>query len=83
MIEPILFNGKKYPGRLVRYAGETVLVSVETLARDLEPYDTLQSQRVDEAIFFYVPDTLIEAEEKELVEFIAKHVDFGDECDEP
>lgn len=53
---------------------ETVDLSVESLEQELIP-DTLwknkEAERIDETIFFYIPDRLAESEENE----IRKHIE--------
>lgn len=71
----IEFNGKKYPTKQVNIPefGER-LVSVESLEESLMDaegfYVSDKAQVIDEKIFFYVPDDVINEDEKSLVEFI-------------
>jgi len=71
----IKFNGKEYPTKLLNVPdfGER-LVSVESLEKSLMDaegfYVSDEAQVVDEKIFFYVPDDVIDLDEKGLVDFI-------------
>ena len=74
----IEFDGKEYPTKLLNIPdfGER-LVSVESLEKSLFDaegfYVSDEAQVVDEKIFFYVPDNIIDEDEKTIVEFV-------DEC---
>lgn len=71
----IKFNGKKYSTKQLNIPdfGER-LVSVESLEESLFDtegfYVSDEAQVVDEKIFFYVPDNIINEDDKAIVEFI-------------
>lgn len=75
----IEFNGKEYPTKLLNIPGfGERLVSIESLEKTL--FDTKgfyvsdEAQVIDEKIFFFVPDDVIDEDEKEIVEFIEEVV---------
>lgn len=79
VITLIKFNGKEYPTKLLNIPnfGE-MLVSVESLEKSLHNaegfYVSDEAQVIDEKIFFFVPDDVIDKDEKEIVEFVEEVV---------
>ena len=79
----IEFNGKEYPTKLLDIPnfGEK-LVSVESLEESLHDaegfYVSDEAQVVDEKIFFYVPDNVIDDDDESLTEFIEEIVNEPD-----
>lgn len=75
----IKFNGKEYPTRQLNIPnfGEK-LVSVESLEKSLYDaegfYVSDEANEVDEKIFFYVPDDVIDDDDESLAEFIEEVV---------
>ena len=71
----IEFDGKEYPTKLLNIPGfGERLVSVESLEKSLMDaegfYASDEALAIDEKIFFYVPDDVINEDEKSLVDFI-------------
>lgn len=75
----IKFDGKEYPTKLLNTPdfGEK-LVSVESLEKSLHDaegfYVSDEANEVDEKIFFYVPDDVIDDDNESLAEFIEEVV---------
>ncbi|MBR1695748.1 MAG: hypothetical protein IJ709_10180 [Selenomonas sp.] len=75
----IKFNGKEYPTKMLDIPdfGER-LVSIESLEKSLFDtkgfYVSTEAQIVDEKIFFYVPDDVIDDDDERLTEFIEEIV---------
>lgn len=75
----IKFNGREYPTKLLNIPGfGEKLVSVESLEKSLHNaegfYVSDEAQVIDEKIFFFVPDDVIDKDEKEIVEFVEEVV---------
>ncbi len=75
----IEFDGKEYPIRLLDIPNfGKRLVSVESLEESLFDAEGLyvsdEAQVVDEKIFFFVPDNIINEDEKEIVRLIEEIV---------
>jgi hypothetical protein len=75
----IEFNDKKYPTRLLNIPGfGAMLVSVESLEKSLHNaegfYVSDEARLVDEKIFFYVPDDIIDDDDESLTEFVEEIV---------
>ena len=75
----IEFDGKEYPTKLLNIPnfGEK-LISVESLEESLHDaegfYVSDEARVVDEKIFFYVPDDVIDDDDESLTEFIEEIV---------
>ncbi len=75
----IEFNGKEYPTKLLDIPnfGEK-LISVESLEKTLFDtegfYVSDEARVIDEKIFFFVPDDIIDEDEKEIAEFVEEVV---------
>ena len=75
----IKFDGKEYPTKLLNIPnfGEK-LISVESLEESLHDaegfYVSDEARVVDEKIFFYVPDDVIDDDDESLTEFIEEIV---------
>ena len=75
----IKFDGKEYPTKLLNIPnfGEK-LISVESIEESLHDaegfYVSDEARVVDEKIFFYVPDDVIDDDDESLTEFIEEIV---------
>ena len=79
VITLIKFNGREYPTKLLNIPGfGEKLVSIEGLEKTLFDaegfYVSDEARVIDEKIFFYVPDNIINSNEKSLVELIEEVV---------
>lgn len=67
MKEKLIYNSKEYPCRWIYVFDNTYLIGTESLQEELFregfSYTSSESRNMDEAVFFYIPDSLIEAEE--------------------
>ena len=78
----IKFNGKEYSAKQLNIPdfGER-LVSVESLEQSLHNaegfYVSDEAQVIDEKILFYVPDDIINEDEKTIVEFVEECIHHG------
>lgn len=79
----LMFNGMEYPSREVAITmdGErrNVVVSVERLSEAVFPsdediYPSDEARQVDEDIFGYVPDEMMDATDSELAGFIEENL---------
>ncbi|MBQ6315037.1 MAG: hypothetical protein IJI11_05490 [Mogibacterium sp.] len=84
MIDYITFEGTRYPVRDVRLEEYEVDVkvsceSLESLILDDEgEYTSREAQLIDEIIFFYVPDDMIEdAGDESLETYITDNLEWG------
>lgn len=72
------FNGEEYPTRLIaldmpEISGQQV-ISVDSLDIALmtkdDCYVSEEARAIDEEVFFYVPDKMIDAEENILIQYV-------------
>ena len=76
------FNGEEYPTRLIaldmpEISGQQ-LISVDSLDVALMTKDgcyvSEEARAIDEEVFFYVPDKMIDAEENTLIQYVKEMV---------
>ena len=73
----IKFDGEDYPARLIDVSGKR-LISIDRLDVALMTKDgcyvSEEARSIDEGIFFYVPESMIAADEKVLAQFVKEMV---------
>ena len=76
------FDGKEYPTRLIAldmpaFTGDQ-LISVDSLDVALMTRDgcyvSEEAQAIDEEVFFYVPESMIDADEQTLMQYVREMV---------
>ncbi len=75
----ITFNGETFPGRWIYFPaeGHTYLVSIESLDRKLFSngvYATEEAERIDNQIFFFVPDEIIYEDDAYIQKFVEEAI---------
>ena len=81
-MDTIYFHGAHFPCEWVRLGDAEcesyLLISTESLEEQLFDsswnYVSYQAQRIDEAVFFYVPDDIIRLNESRISDFILQNL---------
>jgi len=70
----IFFKGKAYPIRQIQLNDDCCTIATEKLQEAIETGKEAEARRIDERIFFYVPDALIMLPDQQLARYIVQQL---------